>query len=31
MKKLKDYTKTTTFGIQAEVRDIMENTLDALV
>jgi hypothetical protein len=31
LKKLKDYTKTTTFGIQAKVRDIMEDTLDALV
>ena len=31
LKKLKDYTKTTTFGIQAEVRDIMEDTLDTIV
>jgi len=31
LKKLKNYTKTTTFGIQAEVRDIMEDTLDDLV
>ena len=31
LKKLKYYTETTTFGIQAEVREIMEDTLDALV
>jgi hypothetical protein len=31
LKKLRYYTKTTTFGIQAEVRDIMEDTLYALV
>ena len=31
LKKLRYYTKTTTFGIQAEVREIMEDTLDALV
>ena len=30
LKKLRYYTKTTTFSIQAEVRDIMEDTLDAL-
>ncbi|RPG55234.1 MAG: hypothetical protein CBC56_005735 [Flavobacteriales bacterium TMED96] len=31
LKKLRYYTETTTFGIQAEVRDIMKETLDALV
>ncbi len=31
LKKLRYYTKTTTFGTQAEVREIMEDTLDALV
>ena len=31
LKKLKYYTETTTFGIHAEVREIMEDTLDALV
>ena len=31
MKKLRYYTETTIFGIQAEVRDIMKETLDVLV